>query len=62
MKVTEEMIRIKAYELWEADGKPPGTAEEHWFAAKALLQNTDEAPLKAKPLSPPNGLRQLGSN
>jgi hypothetical protein len=60
MQISEEMIRLKAYELWEANGKPQGQAERHWFAAKALLQDAanDNLP-SARNQSPPIGLRQL---
>jgi hypothetical protein len=30
---TEMKIRARAYELWEAAGRPLGQAEEHWFRA-----------------------------
>ncbi len=64
MQVTEEMVRIKAYELWEADGKPQDKAQENWFAALALLQeSTSEPPKRTKPPKkrkrPPIGLKQL---
>ena len=60
MQITEEMIRSKAYELWEANGKPEGTAEQNWFAAKTLLLKDAEkkSPSSRNP-SPPIGLRQL---
>lgn len=59
MQVTEEMIRIKAYELWEANGKPLGSEEENWFAAQAqLLDNASTIPASGHQ-SPPYGLRQL---
>jgi hypothetical protein len=59
MKVTEEMVRIKAYELWEANGKPLGSAEEIWFAAQALLLDAASTTPSVRNQSPPNGLRQL---
>jgi hypothetical protein len=60
MQITEEMIRNKAYELWEADGKPEGTAEKNWFTAKALLlqKNTNLLGVGRNQI-PPIGLRQL---
>jgi hypothetical protein len=57
MKITEEMIRLKAYELWEASGRPIGSAEENWFAAQDLLNKRDTVSIKNQLL--PNGLRQL---
>ena len=38
MKISKEDISLKAYELWNARGCPPGSAEEDWYAAEALLQ------------------------
>jgi len=59
MQVTEEMIRVKAYELWEANGRPLGLDKENWFAAQAmLLENASTLPARS-PQSPPIGLRQL---
>ena len=58
MQVTEEMIRIKAYELWEANGRPQGADKENWFAAQALLLKNASTPAK-RHHSPPIGLRQL---
>ena len=57
MEITEEMIRNKAYELWEAGGRPDGSAEQNWFTARTLLTQTNET--KPSNQSPPNGLRQL---
>ena len=59
MKITEEMIRKKAFELWKANGKPAGTAEEDWFAAQALLRDAARATTSVRSQPPPNGLRQL---
>ena len=59
MKITEDMIRNKAYELWEASGKPPGTANKDWFAAQALLFGTTEGTASVSNRSTRNGLRQL---
>ena len=61
MKITDEMIRIKAYELWEAGGRSMGTAEENWFAALSLLQDAHKAIPSVRTQSPPNGLRQLNA-
>ena len=34
---SEQMIRIKAYEIWESEGRPAGKAESHWFEAAERL-------------------------
>jgi hypothetical protein len=61
MQITEEMIKAKAYELWEANGRPEGSAEQNWFAAKALLQESDSQTTSTGNTPPPIGLRQLSS-
>ena len=38
----EERIRQRAYELWEADGRPHGRADEHWARARALVASEAE--------------------
>jgi hypothetical protein len=37
--VTEEMIRITAYQRWEAAGKPPGEETRFWLEAEQALMN-----------------------
>ncbi len=37
-----ESIRDKAYQLWEARGRPDGTPAEDWYKAEALLQAEGE--------------------
>jgi hypothetical protein len=59
--ITEDMIRLKAYELWEASGKPADSAEDNWFAAKELLKKNSQTN-SVKNQSPPIGLRQLASH
>ena len=59
MQVSEEMIRIKAYELWEANGRPQGSDKENWFTAQALLQKNASKSTANSPHSPPIGLKQL---
>ena len=39
----EEKIRRRAYEIWEAEGKPEGREQEHWErAAREIEQETSE--------------------
>ena len=40
--VTEDLIRAKAYELWEQSGRPAGLELEHWLLAERTL--TEQAP------------------
>ena len=30
---TETLVRTRAYEIWEAEGRPSGRDAEHWFRA-----------------------------
>jgi hypothetical protein len=39
----EAQIRVRAYHLWEAEGRPDGRAEEFWRIAQAEIN----APVKA---------------
>ena len=33
----EDLIRLRAYSLWEAEGKPNGHDKEHWERAEREL-------------------------
>ncbi len=37
-KSLEEKLRLQAYHLWEADGRPEGRSTEHWEKARVLLE------------------------
>lgn len=38
------LIRTRAFELWEAEGKPDGRMEQHWLAAeKEVLEEVDRS-------------------
>jgi Protein of unknown function (DUF2934) len=56
MSARDEMIRKRAYELWEKAGMPQGQSDEFWFAARAEFES--EAPPAEKqeaaaPVPPP---------
>lgn len=34
----ERRIRVRAYLLWEAEGKPDGRADEYWQRARWLIE------------------------
>ena len=38
---TEERIRARAHEIWEAQGHPEGLAEEHWTQAAEEIAALD---------------------
>jgi DUF2934 family protein len=35
----ELRIREKAYQLWEADGSPPGKPDEYWHRAREIVES-----------------------
>jgi len=37
---TESEIATLAYQLWQDNGCPVGSAKEDWFRAEAMLKNT----------------------
>ena len=39
MSASEEMIRQRAYELWDQAGRPNGRSDEFWFSAKAEFES-----------------------
>ena len=39
MSALDEMIRKRAYELWEKAGMPQGRSDEFWFAARAEFES-----------------------
>lgn len=45
-------VQLRAYELWEAEGRPTGREVEHWLRAEAEVRGQIPAPFKPKPLAP----------
>jgi len=43
-----DQILSKAYEIWEAEGRPSGKDMEHWLQAELVLAKA-KTPAKAKP-------------
>ena len=39
---SDREIRLRAYQIWEAAGRPDGRALNHWLAAEAQLRGADE--------------------
>jgi hypothetical protein len=35
--LSPEKIQVRAYELWEQEGRPDGKADEHWYRAATEL-------------------------
>lgn len=42
-KPTEDQIRARAHELWEAAGRPEGQQDEFWHKAEQELSNDPAA-------------------
>jgi hypothetical protein len=42
-------IQRRAYELWEAEGRPSGRDREHWLRAEAEIRGLLPTPLKPRP-------------
>jgi hypothetical protein len=34
----EHLIRARAHQLWEQEGRPDGRAEDHWREARKLVE------------------------
>jgi hypothetical protein len=35
----DELIRLRAYALWELEGKPEGRLDEYWLRARELIED-----------------------
>ena len=42
----EDQVRRRAYELWEADGRPQGQDQQYWFKALAEFAATAAGTIK----------------
>jgi hypothetical protein len=36
--ISPEKIAVRAYEIWQASGRPDGKHEEHWYTAERELR------------------------
>jgi hypothetical protein len=45
----ERLIRARAHQHWEQEGRPEGRAEDHWFEARKLVESTKRPAAKAAP-------------
>ncbi|HWD19589.1 MAG TPA: DUF2934 domain-containing protein [Verrucomicrobiae bacterium] len=69
---TQDQIAAKAYQLWEADGRPDGRDVEYWLKAQERLSKDgkpqdatlrrDTTPLAAAPKAPENDRKKKSSN
>jgi hypothetical protein len=49
----ERLIRERAYEIWEREGRPAGRSEEHWRQAAAEIAAAAETPAAPEPAPAP---------
>ncbi|HEX9595815.1 MAG TPA: DUF2934 domain-containing protein [Anaerolineales bacterium] len=42
----EEQIKQRAYQLWEADGRPEGQDQSYWFKAMSEIATAAAATIK----------------
>jgi hypothetical protein len=56
---TEEMIRQKAYEIWEREGRS-GDPQDHWYRAERELNDTAQEQSEATVESAPPGAAAAG--
>jgi len=49
--INEEIVRIRAYHIWEREGRPEGREAEHWHAAlrELVLEAKSGNGVSAKP-------------
>lgn len=40
---TTDVIRQRAYAIWESEGRPDGCAEQHWAQAKAEMSRAGDS-------------------
>jgi hypothetical protein len=40
----EKAIQLRAYSLWEAEGRPEGSHDDHWHRAKRELTDKQQLP------------------
>lgn len=43
MSDLEDAIRKRAYQIWEAEGRPQGQDQAHWYRAAGEIPKPDEA-------------------
>ena len=45
---TDERVRLRAYHLWEMDGRPHGRNDQYWQTALAQIRDEDHAAQDAR--------------
>jgi len=49
----ETLIRVRAYERWEKEGRPLGRDLEHWLAAERALADEEAPPVRPLTIGDP---------
>ena len=44
----DSWTRLRAYEIWESEGRPEGRALEHWLAAQATCRSPAKSRTRTK--------------
>ena len=60
----DEMLKRRAYAIWEREGRPDGRHEEHWRRAHEEMHGLEDAPALAGETPPhvaPAGAKDNGS-
>ncbi len=52
VKDLAERIRLRAYEIWEREGRPYGRDQEHWAQAEREIGDEPAAAAKTGPRKP----------
>jgi hypothetical protein len=56
----EQRIRLRAYRMWEEEGRPQGRADTHWDKATELVAIEDNQLRTLEPIAPPSGFGPNG--
>jgi len=52
LRPDDEQVRVRAHQLWEAEGRPLGRNEEFWHQALANLAAQNETAGRVPPAAP----------
>jgi len=64
-EIPEEAIRMRAYHIWEREGRPHGRDHEHWVQARIELDAEVvrlQPPRRAAPPAPPQARSNGGKS
>ena len=53
VKKTDERVRIRAYHLWERDGRPHGRNDDYWMRALVEVQAEEKEEAAGGSAPPP---------